>query len=433
MNKILLVLQREYLTRVQKKSFIIMTILGPILIAAFYVGLGFIVSSGLKSEEAKIITVVDDTHSFEGKLQSSDKITFIFTGGSFEETKEQMDDFYAILHIPKVINKDNPKGIKLVSAKTPSVTTTNFIEGAIEKAIKEDKLRAAGINQTTLDSLKTNVVIEITDADENITSSAVNTGVGMFLAFAIYIFIFLYGVQVMKGVIEEKANRIVELIVSSIKPFQMMMGKILGIAAVGLTQFIIWILLSVVLISVATGVFGLETMQQNPQSTEAMAQMGDAGNLMAALTNLPITEIVLLFIFYFIGGYLLYSALFAAIAAAVDNETETQQFMFPITMPLIGAIVVAQSVVMSDPNSSVAQWLSYIPFTSPIVMVVRLPFLLGTPGAMWEIALSMVLLVAGFLFTTWIAARIYRTGILMYGKKITYKELMKWLFYRGYH
>lgn len=433
MNKILLVLQREYLTRVQKKSFIIMTILGPVLIAAFYVGLGYIVASGLKSEESKIITVVDDTHSFEGKLKSSDKVTFVFTPASFEEAKEQQEDYYALLHIPEIKNYDNPKGIKLVSDKTPSVSTTNFIEKSIEKVIKDDKLRKAGINQSTLDSLQTNVVLEVTDTEEKITSSEVNTGVGMFLAFAIYIFIFLYGVQVMKGVIEEKTNRIVEVIVSSIKPFQMMMGKILGIAAVGLTQFVIWILLSTVLISVASGMLGVDMAQQAPDAAEMSQQMGGAQNLMSALFNLPITEIVLLFIFYFIGGYLLYSALFAAIAAAVDNETETQQFMFPITMPLIGAIVVAQSVVMSDPNSSVAQILSYIPFTSPIVMVVRLPFIIGTEGAMLEIALSMLLLVAGFLFTTWVAARIYRTGILMYGKKITYKELMKWLFYKGYN
>jgi ABC-2 type transport system permease protein len=235
----------------------------------------------------------------------------------------------------------------------------------------------------------------------------------------------------MRGVIEEKTNRIVEVIISSVKPFQLMMGKILGIAAVGLTQFLLWAILSGLTTTAVTAAFRdeLQTQQQAAtlgQESPATARGQEISQALQALDNLNVPLILGCFIFYFLGGYLLYGALFGAVGAAVDNETDTQQFMLPITIPLILSFVVAQTVIIRNPDGPVAFWMSMIPLTSPIAMMLRIPF--GVPA--WELLLSMVLLVAGFIFTTWIAARIYRVGILMYGKKVNYKELSKWLFYK---
>jgi ABC-2 type transport system permease protein len=252
--------------------------------------------------------------------------------------------------------------------------------------------------------------------------------------------IFVYGVQVMKGVMEEKMSRIVEVIISSVKPFELMMGKIMGVALVGLTQFLLWIGLTFLITTASSQFLGTNRFQaqseqvqaqiakSDPKSAAKMKQKTDStiGQVTKALSTLNIPLILGTFLFYFFGGYLLYSALFAAVGSAVDNETDTQQFMMPITIPIILSIIMAQ-FVLREPDGSLAFWMSMIPFTSPIIMMVRMPF--GVPA--WEIALSMALLVMGFIFTTWLAARIYRIGILMYGKKVSYKELSKWLFYKG--
>jgi ABC-2 type transport system permease protein len=262
--------------------------------------------------------------------------------------------------------------------------------------------------------------------------------VGYVSALLIYLFIFLYGVQVMRGVIEEKTNRIIEVVISSVKPFELMMGKILGIAFVGLTQFLLWVALSAAVSVAVTNVVlprlekpatEKQLMEKVDSSSEQAEKIkkdsGKLGKLVNALSTVNTPLILACFLFYFIGGYLLYSSLFAAIGAAVDNETDTQQFMMPVTIPLVMSFVVAQ-VILAHPESQMALWMSIIPFTSPIIMMVRLPF---NPPA-WQIALSMAMLILGFLGTTWLASRIYRVGILMYGKKVTYKELSKWLFYK---
>jgi ABC-2 type transport system permease protein len=323
-----------------------------------------------------------------------------------------------------------------------------FVEKAISKEIENNKLKNAGINKTFLDSIQSDIniaTVKLTDTGEETGSAGLTTTIGMIGGVLIYMFIFLFGAQVMRGVIEEKTSRIVEVIISSVRPFELMMGKILGIALVGLTQFLLWIVLSFGVSSIVANTFMKDKIsskattaqtihtsnngfQQEMMKTTPNAENADiTTDIFKSMGNLNFTLIIGCFLFFFVGGYLLYAALFAAIGSAVDAETDAQQFMLPITLPLIAGFIVAQSIVLTNPDGPVAFWFSIIPFTSPIVMMVRIPF--GVPG--WEIALSMGLLVLGFMFTTWLAAKIYRTGILLYGKKITYRELGKWLFYKG--
>ncbi|MDP4291972.1 MAG: ABC transporter permease, partial [Bacteroidota bacterium] len=304
--------------------------------------------------------------------------------------------------------------------------------------ISEEKIKAAKANVSI-----TTININQSGKEEK-SSTELAMGLGYFTSLIIYMFIFIYGVQVMKGVIEEKTNRIIEVIISSVKPFELMMGKILGIALVGLTQFLLWVFLTASIV----GVFKMvvpdntsltKTEQASLANHQVTAQAGKTASLdtqspdkqfqnefMASLSNIDYVLELSMFLFYFIGGYLLYAALFAAIGAAVDNDSDTQQFMLPITVPLIISIVAAQAIIQ-NPDGPLAFWLSIIPLTSPIVMMVRLPF--HVP--MGQIALSMFLLVLGFLAATWIAAKVYRIGILIYGKKVDYKELWKWIKYKG--
>lgn len=434
MKKILLITKREYTSRVMKKSFLIMTILGPILIAAFYaVIIYFTINENIGSEE-KQFAVVDHSGKLKGRLQDSENLKFIFT----DSTEANLEVYDGVLEIPTSI--DPAKGmVKVKSSENLSLQSKSIISGNLEDAYEKMRMEDYGISKTLLDSVSSNIQVLAYKVEKDGTlkdsSSELFTIIGIVLAGAIYFFIFLYGVQVMRGVIEEKTNRIVEVIVSSVKPFQLMMGKVLGIAAVGLTQIIIWIALSGILISVISMSFAqdqLPDMKQLEQMGQAAQQMpvSDMQQLFAGFKSLNLPLIALTFIFYFAGGYLLYSALFAAVGAAVDNETETQQFMLPITLPLVLAFVLSTSVVMRDPNGQMAFWLSIIPFTSPVVMMVRIPFM-SFPTQAWELGLSMLLLIAFFIGTIWVAGRIYRTGILMYGKKATYGELLKWLFYKS--
>jgi ABC-2 type transport system permease protein len=295
-------------------------------------------------------------------------------------------------------------------------------------------LQDAGIDSETLDKIKPNLSViskELTLEGEKDSSSGAAMAVGFAAAILIYMSLFIYGIQVMRGIIEEKTSRIVEVIISSVKPFQLMMGKIIGIGLVGLTQFLLWIVLSAGLMSVASTVLFKDNVAQvkseiplNDQSVAA-AQKGPGTDILKAVQTIEWTYILPVFIVFFLGGYMLYSALFAAVGSAVETDTETQQFMLPITLPLLFTYIMSFSFIVNNPDSSLSFWLSIIPFTSPIAMMVRLPF--GVPN--WELALSIVLLIGGFLFTTWIASRIYRVGILMYGKKVSFKELGKWFLY----
>lgn len=439
MNKILLVIQREYLTRVKKRSFIVMTFLGPLLMS------GIFVSALLLDKvdtEVKKIGVIDNTKIFVNKFKDNERVKFEYLNEDVEKVRSESKNrgYFGVLVIPATENLSSlEKAVTFYSESQPGFDIISKIKFTIEKEINTQKYISAGIDESKLLAIKTDVNIQTRDLENKETSTPITTGLGFAAGLLIYLFIFIYGAMVMRGVLEEKTSRIVEVIISSVKPFQLMMGKIVGVALVGLTQFLLWVILSSTVFfaltsSLMSGKSDKEKaemiMKTNPGMEEAMQQADEdspmKGDKMMKLDsilgtiNFPL--LIGMFIFYFLGGYLLYSALFAAIGAAVDSETDTQQFMLPVTIPLIIAYVAAATVI-NNPQGNVAFWFSVIPFTSPIVMMVRIPF-----GVPWEhIVLSMVLLIAGFIFTTWIAARIYRVGILMYGKKVTYKELWKWL------
>ena len=433
MHKIWLIIQREYLVRVRKKSFIVMTILGPILLAGLMIVPVWLATL---SDEAEVIQVVDESGLFDDSFESQGNITFVNVKSPQEQAKQDFlqSGHTALLYIPP-LDLDNPAGIRLFSSSNTSLRLQSSIEGVIQKEIENIKLRQSGIDREVLDRIRTPVnisTVNLSDGGERDSNAAVTTGVGFISAILIYFFIFLYGVQIMRGVIEEKTNRIVEVIISSVKPFQLMMGKIMGIAAVGLTQFLLWIILSTTVTVLVSSQFKIDRfandqIEKTLETTADAEQAKEVNNLLNAASNLNVPLILGSFLFYFLGGYLLYGSLFGAVGAAVDNETDSQQFMLPITIPLVLSFVVAQTVILKNPDGPVAFWMSMIPFTSPVIMMLRIPF--GVPT--YELLLSMVLLVLGFIATTWLAGRIYRVGILMYGKKITYRELSKWLFYKA--
>ena len=437
-NNIWIITAREYLTRVKKKSFILMTLLTPLLITAFY-GIIIWVSIGQStSSHNQNVVVVDNSGFFKEGLTSPKNISFIQKESFSIDELIAADSIDAYISIASSYNIEEPLQLSYNTMGSLSVSDNGRIENAFETVMRQKKLTRLGIEQSDIDKLKSKVSIkEITvekDGSTKKSNIGVNTGVGMVLSMMIYFFIFLYGVQVMKGVIEEKTNRIVELIVSTVKPFQLMMGKVLGIALVGLTQLTIWIALSGILMTVVGLAIGLnigdlgdmQQMANNPQFANMDASMSDA---LESFSSLPLLKIFFVFLFFFMGGYLFYGALFAAIGSAVDNETDTQQFMLPITMPLVFSIAISFSLIAGDPNGTLATWMSMIPLTSPIVMMVRLPFM--TAAENWQIFVSMGIMILSIIGVIWMAGKIYRTGILMYGKKPTYKELAKWLFYKN--
>jgi ABC-2 type transport system permease protein len=440
MGKIGLIIKREYLTRVRKRSFLIMTILGPLIMGAIMIVPVWMASVNVS---VKKVLVLDEAGFIEGLLQENDDVKFFYTRTPLKKSLATLeaDEYYALVHVPRFQDNDinHLQGqIKLYSAKQVSLNMKLFVRNQIEKQIERLKLQSQGVDQDLVDNVKktVNVPLEIIPLKGE-TSSGVemNTALGMIGGVLIYLFIFLFGAQVMRGVIEEKTNRIVEVIISSVKPFQLMMGKILGIALVGLTQFLLWVVLtgSIYTIFMATVVKD----KLSPDKMEALMKQSPDGTAVADFDELRKTQEVVnevarinwglmipCFIFYFLGGYLLYGAMFAAIGGAVDSEADTQQFMLPVSAPLIFSFVMAQTV-LNDPNGSLATWLSIIPFTSPIIMMVRLPF--GVHYS--EVLLSMGMLILGFIFTTWAAGKIYRTGILMYGKRPTWREMLRWLRY----
>jgi len=438
-DKIFLILQREYLTRVKKKSFIIMTILGPLLFAAITI---IPIWIAVRSAKTNQVTVLDESGLFSGKFEDKKSVKYRFIKGTLLDRKaeflESEDDI--LLYIPP-FNLQDPLPVQLFSKSNPSLEVETGISKTLEKEIKDLKMKALNIDPAMVEKLKSEVDIRtilLNESGEQEGSSAAATIAGFAASFLIYIFIFMYGSIVMRGVIEEKTNRIVEVIISTVKPFELMMGKVLGVAFVGLTQFLLWIILTWAITAGATAFLVdsksiAEQSNQFVEQTKVNSELKDKTpsslkieKLLNTVNTLNLPLILGCFLFYFLGGYLIYSALFAAVGAAVDNETDSQQFILPVTIPMILSMVLAQFFI-SNPDSSMAFWLSIFPLTSPVVMMIRLPF--NPP--IWQILLSMGLLVAGFLGTIWLAARIYRVGILMYGKKVTYKELSKWLFYKG--
>lgn len=436
MNNIGIVTSREYLTRVKKKSFILMTLLTPLLIASFY-GIIIWVNIGQSgSVEQQNIVLVDPSGVFSERIVSPDNIRFIPQKSFSIDELIYTDSIDAVITVAKNYTIDQPLTLKYKSMGSLSVNSNASIKDAFGTVIRDQKLSIMGIEQVAIDSLRSSVEISQVKVDENgntkTSNAMINSGVGMILSMMIYFFIFLYGVQVMKGVIEEKTNRIVELIVSTVKPFQLMMGKVIGIALVGLTQLTIWIVLSGILMTIIGVIVGINFMDINElknaaQNPDLSRMKLEDLELLTALQSLPFAKLFVSFLFYFVGGYLFYGALFAAIGSAVDNETDTQQFMLPITMPLVFSIAISFSLISGDPHGTLATWMSMIPLTSPIVMMVRIPF----EPDLWQVLLSMTILVVSIIGVTWMAGKIYRTGILMYGKKPTYKELAKWLFYKN--
>ena len=446
MNKIKIIIWREFITRIRNKSFIIMSVLGPILVTAFIVLMVWLPNSD-KTEQK--ILIVDESQAINiSKLPNNELISFDYPKISLEEAKAlfHKSDYTSILYISRDLEKDiHPI---LYCKKTPCFSTENYIKTQLEKKFFEWNLSANSIDPKIIKSARKKIEIIPTKLDEKgneIETRNENAAIfGFLCGLMIFFFVMMYGMQVMRGVMEEKTNRIIEVIVSSVKPFELMMGKIIGVALVGITQFLIWVILSTTLTTVAsTMVLGgvvndVNAMQEQNEivfkqgSNANFDEIKNPQNKMAAISvvkdffSLDVKEILICFFIYFLGGYLLYSALFAAIGSAVDAEADTQQFMLPVMLPLMAGYMLSMGIAQ-DPESSVAFWGSIIPFTSPIVMMVRLPF--GVPA--WQIWTSISLLIMGFIFTTWLAGKIYRTGILMYGKKISWKELGKWLKYKN--
>ena len=416
MNKIWLIIKREYLVRVRKKSFIVMTILGPLLMVALLMVPIYLAE---ESQEERIIAINQQDEYY---LEDTEYLHFTVIP-KYEANKLTLNfnqsPYYALLYI----ENDN---FTLYSNQQISLSVSETIEKEIEQIIEKNNLKKAGIDPQIIEDASSNINIttKLISEDGKTTNShsEASMGIGFISGILIYMFIFMYGTMVMRGVIEEKTSRIVEVIISSVKPFQLMMGKILGVALVGLTQFILWILLTVVISTVVELAFlDVSSMANEINTNEQSVILAQITNITGGIN---LMQIFISFFFYFMAGYLMYSSLFAAIGSAVDAEADTQQFILPITIPLILSFVLIQPI-MDNPDGTLSFWMSIIPFTSPVIMMVRLPFGVNT----WELLLSMGVLVSTFIATTWLAGRIYRTGILMYGKKASYKELWKWLKY----
>lgn len=427
MNKTLLVISREYFTRVKKKSFLLTTILVPVVIIGFYIAIIAITMKG--GDSKKSIAVVDDAGLFTERPNiSSDKLDFNFINNETEKsftTKYRSQGYDAFLYIPP-FNLDSPRNFIIHSPSSLGMSASMDIEDVINEAVVQKRLKEQGIDPEKYKKIRSNVSVENTiDTKEGGKKgvAAVAYGVSFACGILIYMMMIIYGTQVMRGVMEEKTNRIAEVIVSSVKPFQLMMGKIVGIGAVGLTQFAIWIIL-VTLLQFTLPLFFPDMLDTAKMAAAPAGEISAATNIVQGLSSLPLLKIGFLFLFYFLGGYLTYASLFAAIGSVVsDDQQEAQQLVFPILMPIILGFVIMTNAI-NDPNSSMAVFGSIFPLTSPIVMMGRVTF--DIPW--WELALSMALLVGCFLLFTWITAKIYRTGILMYGKKPGWKEMMKWAF-----
>lgn len=438
MNKTWLIIKREYLSRVRNKTFILSTFLTPLLFVGIIAAVAIIT---VKNSDKEVVAVVDNSGIFDQQVDSNKTIKFV-SDGMADTSNFTKKGYSAILYSPNtgINTSDN---WRVYSKKNFSIIASSEVEKKISEKYENDLLRRYGVNVIQIDSIRKaskKLVAETAILEDGAGTkkgnSGVAYGVGYGAAFLIYITLFIYGTMVLRGVMEEKTNRIAEVIVSSVKPTQLMMGKIIGIGAVGLTQFFMWIIL----------IFGLTTLigtflptdianqvassqgqmpGQSQETSTAINVLTSASSELSSV-NWPLT--IFCFVFYFLFGYLFYAALFAAVGSTVNEDPQdAQSLMLPITMPIVLAIIIMMNAII-HPEGSLATWSSMIPFFSPIVMMARIPF--GVPGTVpwWQLGLSMSLLVAGFLFTTWLSAKIYRTGILLYGKKATWKEMGKWLF-----
>ncbi|MBE7640477.1 ABC transporter permease [Salegentibacter sp. BLCTC] len=430
MRNLKLIIQREYLARVRNKTFIIMTFLSPLILIGMFALIAYL--SMLNSSEQRIIGLYDETQMFTSEFKDQKEVQYLdLSGKSLEEAKKMVNEqeYYGLIYIPSNIGKDL-EGIQFFGNESPGLGTIQAIEKTIADRLTRKELIERGIDVDQLNNARTEVRIEIQNFSGEQTSKMSNY-IKMFFGgaagYLLMMFIIIYGNMVMRSVIEEKTNRIIEIIVSSVKPIQLMLGKVLGTSLAGITQFSIWVLLAGVLASLSFYILGIDvfTVQKSQLETVEQIAQPEIAQLMVDILNLPILSLVIFFLIYFIGGYFLYSAIYAAIGAAVDSETDTQQFMFPVILPLMLGIYVGFFSVIENPHGSISTIFSMIPLTSPIVMLMRIPF--GVPW--WELAISIAILIVTNFAVVWLAAKIYRVGILMYGKKASYKELFKWLKY----
>jgi len=444
MNHLPLIIKREYLTKVRNKAFIIMTFLSPLIIVGLFSLVAYL--SQLNNNKQKNITVLDQSGQLKSIFTDKETVKYsILDNITLENAKAivEENESYGLLYISNfkintdTVNFNTQKNVEVAfySPETPSITIVSALENKIEERLKEINLQAKGVDKLTLK----NAEVKITITQENFTGektseidSIVKLIFGAAAGYLLFMFIIIYGNMIMRSVIEEKTSRIIEIIISSVKPVQLLLGKIIGTTLAGITQFGIWIILGSVLYIIAAITFDIDFSQVNTPQHELMSQAMQNPDSNAkillfknAFFNMPLANLIIAFILFFISGYLLYSSLYAAIGAAVNNETDTQQFMFPIIMPLMLAVYVGGFTVIENPHGIVATVFSFIPFTSPVVMLMRIPF--GVP--IWQQILSLLILIGTFIFTIWIASKIYRVGILMYGKKPTYKELLKWIKY----
>ncbi len=435
MNKVLLIIKREYLTRVRKRSFLVMTILGPVLMAALIILPVYFMS--VSQGRMKKIAVLDDTGWFYQKFHNQPDMKFTYVSGDFEKVKaEVLKKGEMLLYIP--LPKLNlPQYAELYAENQAGLNVSAYVKMVMKNEIQNRKLLAQGINPEKIKSSKVEISLEMikvsAGGQEKKVYSGAEEGLAIFSGILIYFFIFMFGAQVMRGVMEEKSSRIVEVILSSVKPFQLMMGKIVGIALVGITQFLLWIVLTLAFVGVFQTSLGsgeltsgmkMLTEQKFSAGGEASAQVAHlaVAQMNEVLSTIDVRVMVLSFLFFFLAGYLLYASMFAAIGGAIDHDADAQQFMMPLSMPLNFSVAMT-GLVATQPDGALAFWLSMIPLTSPVIMMLRIPF--GVPW--WQVGLSGGILLLTFVITTYDAAKIYRIGILMYGKKVSYGVLWKWL------
>lgn len=437
MNHLPLIIKREYLNKVRNRSFVVMTFVSPLVMIALVAIVAYL--SQINNDKKRAITVIDETGVVSDAFENTEHTTYtLLKDIEFDTAKDivKSQKDFGLLYIKKSSDTLHlVESVNFYSDESPSVSIISSLERRIEKRLSDIKLQNDGVDMAQIRASKTTVnIAQETFSGEKTSKidSYLKLAFGGAAGYLLFMFIIIYGNMIMRSVIEEKTSRIIEVIISSVKPIQLMMGKIIGTSLAGITQFVIWIILGGVLLFLVSAIFGIDLMQiQSPQQdmiNQAMASSDAqhiAQDLITGFVNLPILNLCIAFLFFFIGGYLLYSSFYAAIGAAVDNETDTQQFMMPIIMPLVLAVYVGVFTVIEDPHGTVSTIFSFIPLTSPVVMLMRIPF--GVP--IWQQLLSFVILVVTFVFTVWFAAKIYRVGILMYGKKPSYKELFKWLKY----
>lgn len=430
-SKIPLIIGHEYRTRVMKRSFLIITLLTPILIVAS-IALPVVLITSQSDDAQKSIAVIDKSGLYQPAFTDSENYTFLFLDEDLQQARNEHPEVAGFLYITGDLT-DSLQSVTFYSEKQPNTETVPYLRRQLSDYVNQQRIASYHIPHLeeiiaqSKQRVNINTIKWEKDGSEHITSSDITELSGLLIAMLIFMFIFMYGGQVMQGVVQEKSSRIMEVMISSVRPFELMMGKIIGIALVGLTQVMMWVIIGGIAFAVITPFVMPETQALSADAMNQIAsnpEYSEIQEIFIALMGFDFLKIIVLFILYFIGGYLLYASLFAAVGSVVDNETDSQQFTLPISIPIMIAMFVAIQATHS-PNSALAVWCSYIPFTSPIVMLVRVPY----DVAWWEIVISMFILYLSFIGTTWLSGKIYRTGILMYGKKPSWKEIWKWIKY----